>query len=95
MDPIRRALEDLRLACETERSAAVARADLRFHEALLLAAGDEEFMPMWRWLCSQMLLTYSRLDNYQQVCDEHQDIFQALKSGKRQAVVAAIKANIR
>jgi DNA-binding GntR family transcriptional regulator len=52
-------------------------------------------MPVWKWLCSQMLLADSRLDNYQQLYDEHADIFKALQSGKRQAVVDAIKANIR
>jgi DNA-binding GntR family transcriptional regulator len=43
----------------------------------------------------QMLLTYTRLDNHQQVYDEHLAILAALESGPKQALMAAIKANIR
>ena len=92
---LKAALEDLKTACAGGDAAAVARCDMAFHEAMLLACGGDDFLPIWKWLCSQMLLAYSRLENYQQVYDEHVAILAALKSGRKQASVAAVKANIR
>ena len=92
---IKAALDDLKTACAGGDVATVARCDMAFHEVTLLACGGDDFLPVWKWLCSQMLLAYSRLENYQQVYDEHVAILAALESGRKQAAVAAIKANIR
>jgi DNA-binding GntR family transcriptional regulator len=92
---IKAALDDLKTACAGGDVAAVARCDMAFHEAVLLACGSDDFLAVWKWLCSQMLLTYSRLQNYQQLYDEHVVILAALESGGKQASIAAIKANIR
>ena len=89
------ALKELQTACHSGDVAAVARCDMAFHEAVLIACGGEDFLPPWKWLCSQMLLAYSRLENFQQVYDEHAAILTALKTGKKRAAVAAIKNNIR
>ncbi len=94
-DPIKKALADLKTACESGQAPAVAKCDMAFHEATLIACGGDDFLPVWKWLCSQMLLTYSRLDNYEQVYDEHVAILAALESRKKQASIEAIKANIR
>jgi DNA-binding GntR family transcriptional regulator len=91
---IEAALRDLKLACAGDDVAAVAHADMAFHEAVLLACGGEDFLAVWKLLCSQMLLTYTRLDNYEQVYDEHVEILEALKARKKQVLVATIKANI-
>jgi len=92
---IKAALDDLKTACAGGDVATVARCDMAFHEAMLLACGGDDFLAVWKWLCSQMLLTYSRLENYQQLYDEHVAILAALETGGKQASVAAIKANIR
>ena len=89
------ALGDLKLACAGDDVAAVARCDMGFHEAVLLACGGEDFLANWKLLCSQMLLAYSRLDNYEQVYAEHVEILEALRAGKKPAAAAAIKTNIR
>ncbi len=93
--PIKAALDDLKTACAGGDAASVARCDMAFHEAMLLACGGDDFLSVWKWLCSQMLLAYTRLENYQQVYDEHVVILAALESGRKQASVAAIKSNIR
>ena len=85
------ALENLRTACGTGNVADVAKSDMAFHEAILVACDGEEFLPVWKWLCSQMLLAYTRLENYEAVYDEHRAIFEAAKSGKKQELVTAIK----
>lgn len=89
------ALEELRIACESQEVADIARQDVAFHQALLTCCGGEELLPIWRLLCSQMLLTYSRLEVTEQVYQEHLAIYEALESGNRQAALAALKANIR
>lgn len=95
IDAIKRALADLKAACESGRASAVAKSDMAFHEATLIACGGDDFLSVWKWFCSQMLMTYSRLDNYEQVYEEHVAILEALESGRKQASVTAIKANIR
>ncbi len=45
----------------------IAKADIQFHEVILIACGGENFVQIWTWLCSQMLLTYSRLENFDEV----------------------------
>ena len=92
---IRSALNNLETACTAGNVADVARCDMAFHEATLTTLGGDDFLPVWKWLCSQMLLAYSRLENYQQVYEEHVQILAALESGRKQDVIAAIKSNIR
>ena len=93
--PIKAALNDLKSACAEGDVTTVAKCDMAFHEAILVACNGDEFLPVWKWLCSQMLLTYSRLQNYQQVYDEHVEILEALEGGRKQTAIAAMKANIR
>ncbi len=92
---VKSSLSELEAACAGGDIAAVARCDMAFHAAILEGAGGDGLLPVWKWLCSQMLLTYSRLENYEQVYQEHVDIFHALESGGRQEALAAIQANIR
>ncbi len=68
---------------------------MAFHESILIGCGGEDLVPAWRQLCSRMLLTYTRLDDYQQAIREHVRIFEALRVKKKQATIAAIKANIK
>ncbi len=88
-------LENLRVACESADAAAVARRDIEFHETLLVLCGGEDFVPVWKWLCSQMLLAYSRLDDYEQVYQEHAAILEAIRAGKKTAVLASLEANVQ
>lgn len=92
---IQKSLDALKAACDSEDVAAVARCDIAFHQTILEACGGTEFLPIWKWLCSQMLLAYSRLDDFTAIYDEHVRIFQAVESRSKQAATAAIKANIR
>jgi DNA-binding GntR family transcriptional regulator len=92
---IKSALDELKEACKGDDVVTVAKCDMAFHEAILVACGGGDFLSVWKLLCMQMLLTYTRLDNHQQVYDEHLAILAALESGPKQALMAAIKANIR
>ena len=89
------ALTELKAACESEDVARVAKADMSFHEQILIACGGEDFLPIWKRLCSQMFLAYSRLENYSDIHAEHLAILEALKSGGKRAVISALKANIQ
>lgn len=92
---IAQALKDLKLACWSEDVARVARCDLQFHEAVLAACGGSQFLPIWRGLCSQMLLAYSRLATFDQVYEEHARIMDALVRRSKPDAIAALRANIR
>jgi DNA-binding GntR family transcriptional regulator len=94
-DAIEAKLDDLKHACAVNDVTSVANCDVACHEAILVACGADDFLPVWKWLCSQMLLTYTRLESYEQVLEEHVQILRELRSGKKPAVVATIKANIR
>ena len=93
--PVAETLKHLKAACVIGEVADIAVKDMAFHQAILQACGGSDFLPIWKWLCSQMMLIYSRLDDYMQVYEEHQTIFEALQNGKKDAVISAIKANIR
>ncbi|MAD80196.1 MAG: GntR family transcriptional regulator [Planctomycetaceae bacterium] len=92
---VENALCELKVACEGDDVAAVARCDMAFHEAILAGCGGDDFILAWRQLCSCMLLTYTRLEDYEQVFSEHVELLEAVRAGKKQAIVAAIKSNIR
>lgn len=88
-------LESLKGACQQANVSQIARCDMQFHLTILECCGGEDLLPVWRLLCSQMLLTYTRLENYEQVYQEHELIFENLQAKKKRATLAALKANIR
>ncbi len=88
-------LNELRVACEQGDVAAVARCDMAFHQTCIEAVGGDDFLPIWKWLCSQMVLAYSRMDDYMQVYAEHVAIHEAFVVGDLEMVCGKIKENIR
>ena len=95
LGPVEAALDELEAACAGRDVGRVARYDVAFHEAILVACGSSEFLPAWKWLCSQMMLTYTRLDDYRDVFEEHLRIARAIRDGRKQACLAALKANLQ
>ncbi len=95
IERVQNALQSLKQACDAGDSALLARHDIAFHQSIMVACGGEDFVAAWRQLCARMLLTYTRLGNYDQAYREHEDIFKALKSKDKRATIAAIKSNIR
>ncbi len=95
MQQVEEALMELKRACSGDNPAAVARSDMEFHKAILLGCGGEDFLEAWRQLCSKMLMTYSRLGNYHEVYDEHLKIWESVKKRDKDAVIEALKDNIR
>ena len=93
-DTLKDKLKELETACEVGDVAAIATADVAFHQTLLVVCGGEDFLPIWRWLCSQMMMTYSRLTEFDEILSEHVEISEAFSQRKKQATVAALKKNI-
>ena len=87
-------LKELKLACEAGEVAEVAKADMAFHESLLIACGGEDHVHYWRQICSRMLLTYTRLGSYQAIYEEHVKIYRAVKSKMKDVALAAINSNV-
>ena len=95
LDAVEEALLNLRTACTDGDVARIAHCDVSFHQLILEACGGDDLLPIWKWLCSQMLLSYSRLDDNEQIYQEHVSILKAIREGNKQKTIAAIKANIR
>lgn len=87
-------LAALQVACNSAEVVEVAKADMAFHEAILLECGGEEHAPVWRQLCSRMLLAYSRLETYQEAYSEHEEIFKAIKEKDLERALTALDSNI-
>lgn len=92
---VKSALSRLRKACDSGEATEVARRDIEFHESIMVACGGEDLVGAWRQLCSRMILTYSRHEDYDEAYHEHEDIFEALNTRKAKPTIAAIKANIK
>lgn len=95
LNSIETALDDLKRACSGDNAAAVARCDMAFHEAILVGCGGEDFIHAWRQLCAKMLMSYSRLDNFSQVFDEHLHILEPLQQRNKRAVIKSLRDNIQ
>ncbi|KAA1261104.1 putative HTH-type transcriptional regulator YdfH [Rubripirellula obstinata] len=89
------ALERLKEACDVGKATGIALRDIEFHESIMRACGGEDLVGAWRQLCSRMLLSYSRHDNYQQTYQEHLEIFTSLSARSVKRTVKALKANIK
>lgn len=88
-------LDRMRDACRRKDVAALAHCDMEFHQAIFLAAGGEDVLPIWKLLCTQMLLAYSRAKNLMQIYQEHVAILDAFRAPNLRDVLAALKENLR
>ena len=71
------------------------RCGTAFHQSILESCGGEDFLPIWKWLRSQMLLLYSRLEKFLEIFADHETIMAALRTRSKQSALSAIEANIR
>jgi DNA-binding GntR family transcriptional regulator len=87
-------LGEMELAMAEGDTAAVAGADLRFHEVLVSAAGSPRLVQMYQALVGQMRLGLNLvIDTYVEragLVSEHRAIVRQLKAGDRKALLAAI-----
>ena len=87
-------LGEMELALSDGDTAAVAAADLRFHEVLVSAAGSPRLMQMYQALMGQMRLGLNLvIDTYVEragLVSEHEAIVRQLKTGDRQALMDTI-----
>lgn len=88
-------LDRMSEACRRKDVAQLAQCDMEFHQAILHAAGGDEFLPVWKLLCTQMLLEYSRVKNLMQIHQEHVAIVNALRDGKLRSVLKSLNENLK
>ena len=91
---LRDALLGLKSACDSQEPARIVEADVRFHEALLRACGQESLLPMWKAMCAGMRFAYTRLNEHGHIYDEHAAIVEAIENRDAEAAVRALEANI-
>ncbi|MCM2369118.1 GntR family transcriptional regulator [Aporhodopirellula aestuarii] len=89
------ALDRLKVACDEGKATTIALRDVEFHESILVACGGDDMLGAWRQLCSRMLLTYTRHQDYAHTYREHFEIFTPLSNKDAQSTVEAIVANIQ
>jgi len=88
------ALESLERACSAEDVIEVAKADMEFHRVILQECGGEDFIQTWRQLCARMLLTYSRLESFDEAYAQHEEIFELIKKQDLEKTLSALERNI-
>lgn len=92
---VKQALQNLRKACDTKNPSDIAQRDIEFHQALLTSCGGENMITTWRQLCAMMLFTYSHLRDFEQAFQEHVAIFEAFQDQSLNALVEALRVNIK
>lgn len=94
LEPVHESLQAIESASLTGEVAEFARADINFHESVMIAGGGEEYLQVWRQLCAKMLLAYTRLESFGEAYLEHAEIYEALKARDQEKAIAAIKRNV-
>ncbi|MGY8768504.1 MAG: GntR family transcriptional regulator [Pirellulales bacterium] len=87
--------DELKRECKAKNVAEIAKCDIKFHQTILEACGGSDFLTIWRWLCSQMMLTYARLENYMDIHGEHVRVLDGILNNNQEETIAALEANIR
>lgn len=88
------ALADLKSAIEGGVVHVIAKADMAFHESMLVACHGGDHVHVWRLLCSRMLLAQVEVKNGDEIYRDHLAIYDALKNRSKQSALAAINANV-
>jgi DNA-binding GntR family transcriptional regulator len=87
-------LGEMEIALEEGDGAAVAAADMRFHEVIVAAAGSPRLEQMYMMLMGQMRLGLNLVvdtyDDRRDLVSEHRTIVQRLKAGDRAALIKTL-----
>lgn len=92
---IERILDNLSHAFSQEDYTLVTDLDMSFHHYFVNKAGGEELVNLWKPFVYRMRMNYKRITNAEACYKEHNNILQALKDKDIEAVIKALKANIR
>lgn len=88
-------LADIETACRRGNAAALIEHDLRFHQAILSAYGDEDIITLWQPIVLRMMLDYQRHNDLMESYTEHRRIFDAIRAGDKVAALEALHTNIQ
>jgi DNA-binding GntR family transcriptional regulator len=73
----------------------VTKADIEFHRYLVKRGGGQELDNIWYPVVLRMRMNYRRLDSAGAGVAEHRAILEALRAGKTQDAIKALRENIR
>ncbi|WP_096085214.1 GntR family transcriptional regulator [Agaribacterium haliotis] len=88
-------LTELDQAFEQEDFNAVTQLDIDFHHYLIKQAGGDELSNLWHPIVMRMRMDYERVSSASDCVAEHRAIIDALKARDCDAVIKALKANIK
>jgi DNA-binding GntR family transcriptional regulator len=96
---VERLIERMTAAADKGRWNELAELDLRFHEAIVDAAGSERLSRLFRTLAAETRLCLNALEgSYRRptdVVDEHRDLLDSIRSGDEPRVRAAFERHLR
>lgn len=73
----------------------VTKIDIAFHSIFVKRAGGDELFNLWQPIILRMRLNYARIDQPQEIIDEHRGIIEALKIKDFDIAKKALMVNIR
>ena len=84
----------LRLACEEEDHVAILDRDFNFHRSILLRAGLEDVVPVWKYIMGRARglyeQTHLKLDDLGEIYALHVALLDIFRSGDKEAAVRAL-----
>jgi DNA-binding GntR family transcriptional regulator len=86
-------LADMQKACQRNDKAALADADLRFHQAIVQSHDDNDLFTLWHPIVLRMLMQYGRFDDLMDSYHEHARILDGIRRGDKAEALAALEAN--
>ncbi|MGJ3242555.1 MAG: GntR family transcriptional regulator [Opitutales bacterium] len=84
-----------REACLAEDVGLAAEVDIRFHESIFRALGDENLLEIWMPIVTHMMLPYSRHKTLMEAYEEHRRILEAIVNRDKTAALKRLEANIQ
>jgi len=88
-------LVEIETACKRGDAGRLIENDMRFHQAILGAYEDESIIILWQMIVLRMMIDYHRHGELMDSYHEHKRILDAIRSGDKQAALAALRANIQ
>jgi DNA-binding GntR family transcriptional regulator len=92
---VKRLLNEIKDACESNDVHSLMLADYAFHEHFVELCEDNHILTLWKTAMSRMMMRYSRFGDLIASYEEHLAIVQAIERGEKDETLRLIERNIQ